>query len=175
MTETDDTQPDGGDGDSNDDLGGVLGEVGLDYGDDEAGDEADDTTDADEDEDAIESTETETEADTSGSESAETSDDDDSVADGDEQSGAASESASKPEAGADDGPFAPEPEMQLTESFGTKLTPPEKEFVELYVEFSDEYDNPGAFLREFVRQLRQEHGQEVMRRKQALEELKGGL
>jgi hypothetical protein len=171
MTETDDTQPDGGDGDSGDDLGGVLGEVGLDYGDDEAGDEADDTTDADE--DAIESTETETEGEVNGSESAQSSDGDDSVTNGDEQPDAASESASEPEA--DNGPFAPESEMQLTESFGTKLTPPEKEFVELYVEFSDEYDNPGAFLREFVRQLRQEHGEEVMRRKQALEELKGGL
>jgi hypothetical protein len=79
------------------------------------------------------------------------------------------------EGGGDGGPFAPEPGMQLTESFGTKLTPPEKEFVELYVEFSDEYDNPGAFLRGFVKELRREYGDEVMRRKEALEELKGGL
>ncbi len=154
MTETDDTQPDESD---NDDLGGVLGEVGLDYGDDN--NEADTTS---------ESTETATESEASGSEPAQSSDD---PAGADEHSD--DESESEPEA--NDGPFAPEPGMQLTKSFGTKLTPPEKEFIELYVEFSDEYDNPGAFLREFVRQLRKEHGEEVMRRKRALEELKGGL
>lgn len=75
----------------------------------------------------------------------------------------------------DNGPFAPEPGMNLTKSFGTKLTPPEKEFIEKYVEFSDQYENPGVFLRAFVTELRQEHGEEVMRRKKALEELKGGL
>lgn len=146
MTETDDG--DNGGSIDNDDLGGVLGDVGLEYDDDDGDD--DDEADTTE-----ESTETATES-GSDSEPVQESDDD-------------------PAAQADDGPFAPDPEMQLTESFGTKLTPPEKEFVELYVEFSDEYDNPGAFLREFVRQLRQEHGQEVMRRKEALEELKGGL
>ncbi|EMA47801.1 hypothetical protein [Halococcus salifodinae] len=152
MTETNDSDTDT---DDSGDLGGVLGEVGLDYGDDEAGD-------------TPESNETDSEGEASDSDPPQASDD---SADADEQSSDESESGS----GADDGPFAPDPGMQLTKSFGTKLTPPEKEFIELYVEFSDEYDNPGAFLRKFVKELRREYGEEVMRRKEALEELKGGF
>lgn len=151
MTEADD--PQSGDSD-NDDLGGVLGEVGLKYDDDDEAGQA---------EDEPENNETDN---TNGADSADTP----QSSDGESETGADS-----PESGADDGPFAPEPGMQLTKSLGTKLTPPEKEFIELYVEFSDEYEHTGEFLRVFVDELRQEYGEEVMRRKQALEELKGGL
>ena len=143
MTEADDTQS--GDSDK-DDLGGVLGEVGLEYDDDD-----DEAAQAD---DAPENNETDNT---------------------DEADSTDTPQSSDGESGADDGPFAPEPGMQLTKSLGTKLTPPEKEFIELYVEFSDEYEHTGEFLRVFVDELRQEYGEEVMRRKQALEELKGGL
>jgi hypothetical protein len=152
MTTSDDTPSDDN---GNDDLGGVLGEVGLDYEDED--DEADEADDVPEDNDTGSGDETST------SDPSQPSDGE-SEPDGDSNG-----------ADADDGPFAPEPGMQLTKSLGTKLTPPEKEFIELYVEFSDEYEHTGEFLRVFVDELRQEYGDEVMRRKQALEELKGGL
>ncbi|EMA56024.1 hypothetical protein [Halococcus thailandensis] len=153
MTETGDTESDGSD---NDELGGVLGEVGLDYADDDEADQVDNDPENNE----IDSTD---EIDTS-----DPSNPSDSESPTD---GASNDTATE----ADDGPFAPDPEMQLTKSLGTKLTPPEKEFIDLYVEFSDEYEHTGEFLRVFVDELRQEYGEEVMRRKEALEELKGGL
>ena len=151
MSETNERDTDSNEGDSDDnELGGVLGDVGLEYDDEDeaetAEDEADDTPESDTPATGDEGTGTDTEAGT-----------DDS----------------KPES--DDAPFAPEPGMNLSESLGTKLTPPEKEFIEAYVEFSDEYAHSGEFLRAIVDELRQEYGEEVMRRKQALDELKGGL
>jgi hypothetical protein len=142
MTESDDTPTDSS---NDDDLGGVLGEVGLEF-DDETNDTGETTGD--------EPTADDVQQDES---SPKNGDPDTDESDG------------------DDGPFAPESGMNLTESFGTKLTPPEKEFIELYVEFSDEYDHSGEFLRAFVTELRQEYGEEIMRRKEALEDLKGGL
>lgn len=145
MSEPNERNPDSNDGDSDEnEFGGVLGEVGLEYEDETetAEDEGDDTPESDTSATEDENTGTDTEASTDES---------------------------------DDAPFAPEPGMNLSESLGTKLTPPEKEFIEAYVEFSDEYDHSGEFLRVIVDELRQEYGEEVMRRKQALEELKGGL
>lgn len=155
MTESNDTTSD-----SNDELGGVLGEVGLEYEDDDDDKIEDEASEGIDEEDEDQKT-------------------DGAAAEG-EDSGADTEGDTSMDAGsaessADDGPFAPEPGMQLTKSLGTKLTPPEKEFIELYVEFSDEYEHTGEFLRVFVDELRQEYGEEVMRRKKALEELKGGL
>jgi hypothetical protein len=147
MSETNERDTDSNEGDNDDtELGGVLGGVGLEY-DDEA------ETDENEADDTPESDDPATE---------------------DETTGMDAEAGTDESEPADD-PFAPEPGMNLSESLGTKLTPPEKEFIEAYVEFSDEYAHSGEFLRAIVDELRQEYGEEVMRRKQALDELKGGL
>jgi hypothetical protein len=147
MSETNERDTDSNEGDNDDtELGGVLGGVGLEY---------DDETETDENE-------------------ADDTPESDDPATEDETTGTDTEAGTGNSEPADD-PFAPEPGMNLSESLGTKLTPPEKEFIEAYVEFSDEYAHSGEFLRAIVDELRQEYGEEVMRRKQALDELKGGL